>query len=223
LFRFFGLKFTALTVLLSVNFIAYANNISVLAVEYPPFTTANEESGGAAFVLLRQRTAHTNINWLPEIVPPARAYQRIAQSEWCASFYPAFGEDNYTRLALSTEPIDIGLVREASEDPFSWPSLDELQGKSIALLRTGSESEFVQQFTEAGMELIFVENIDAATKMVLLGRSDFAMMDSVTFANLDEQSAKQLQMSSKFLLSTPITLFVHSSCYRVLKQAFPKL
>ncbi|MFC3093434.1 hypothetical protein DRW07_04320 [Alteromonas sediminis] len=204
---------------------SYAANptASVLAVEYPPFTTNSEINEGIAFAVLRDRTRQSSINWVAEFVPPARAHKRIQQGDWCASFYPAFGDNKYTSLALTSDPIKIGLIRKTQRIPFSWADLEAFSGNSIALLRSGQDSVFVKQFEDAGMQVIFVENIDAAAKMVLLDRADFAMMDNVTYANLDKDIATQLQFSKNILISTPITLFVHVSCYRVLKQAFPQL
>lgn len=184
----------------------------VIAVEYPPFTSHSPTNPGIAFDLLTHLTASQNITWLPEILPPARAYKRVSEQDWCASFYPIFGENEYSEIQLTKNPIHIGLVRKRIPQPFTWQSLTELSGKTVAVLRAGDKSDFVKRLTDANLQPVFTENIQQAYQLVLKDRVDLAMIDNVTFSNLDAPLNNTLQMSQSFLLSTPVTLFVNHKC-----------
>ncbi|MBT1064588.1 transporter substrate-binding domain-containing protein [Bowmanella sp. Y26] len=189
---------------------AQYQSIEVLAVEYPPFTTITHPQGGLAFELLE--SAIPQRQWKPLFVPPKRAYASIDSGHWCASFYPANKTSDYFTVELSQQPIKIRLVRLSQTSSFGWTQLSELAGKSLALLRTGESSEFVQQFEDAEIPIVYVESVQAGLQMVLLNRVYMAMLDDISFAGLERDNKAKLQMSENTLLETPITLFVNKAC-----------
>lgn len=77
------------------------------------------------------------------------------------------------------------------------------------MLRTRENSVFVSQFIDAGLDVIFVENIETGIKMVKKSRVDFSLSDNLSFAQKNDQA---LQFSRNTLLVTPITLFINPNC-----------
>ncbi|GGO64693.1 hypothetical protein [Bowmanella pacifica] len=209
-----GLILTLLGILTSTTLaVAQHQTFEVLAVEYPPFTTPAHPKGGLAFELLEN--ANQDVTWKPLFVPPRRAYAIIDSGHWCASFYPSHKPQTHISIELSDQPIKIGLVRQKQPGKFSWADLNEFTGKSVALLRTKDSSAFVQQFQQAGLRPVFVESVQAGLQMVLLNRVDMAMLDDTSFAALSQSDKAKLQISAKWLLETPITLYVNRACLDV--------
>lgn len=182
---------------------------NVLAIEYPPFTTSQVRSNGIAFELLEKAALGDTIEWRAVYAPPRRAAEMIVSGEWCASFYPVDKSIQSRSITLSKSEVSIGLVRQAQPVPFTWTGLSELKGKSVALLRTRENSVFVSQFIDAGLDVIFVENIETGIKMVKKSRVDFSLSDNLSFAQKNDQA---LQFSRNTLLVTPITLFINPNC-----------
>lgn len=188
------------------------NIVNVIAVEYPPFTTNNDPEGGVAFELLNDLTSNKKIKWEPFFLPPKRAYKTIESGDWCASFYPIFGENEFKKYELGKDTIKIGLVRLSKPSPFTWLALDDLKGSIVALLRTGSNSNFSKKFQNSGMSIVYVETIQAAINMVLLQRVDIAMIDNISYSKLKPTQKKQLQLSNSSLFETKISLYVNNNC-----------
>jgi len=179
-------------------------------VEYPPFTSKNAAHGGLAFELLRH--AYPQLKFKPLILPPKRAYTKMKAGEWCLSFYPAPEGVVAEKIVLSKNQVVIGLVRVHQEKPFRWNQLSDLNGASIAMLRTDEASLLSRQFTAAGLNVIYAETIFQALGMVQRGRVDIAMFDNFNFAKLPETDRIKLQFSETYIIKTPVTLFTNPHC-----------
>jgi polar amino acid transport system substrate-binding protein len=188
------------------------NIVDVIAVEYPPFTTNNNPDGGIAFKLLNDFTSNNKIIWNPLFLPPKRAYKTIKSGNWCASFYPVQGNNNFKKYELDKGTIKIGLIQLAKPSPFIWSSLDELEGKSVAMLRTGSKSRLSMRFQNSNMNIVYVETIQAAIMMVILGRTDMAMIDNISFSKIESKYKNQLQLSKKPIFETQISIYINNRC-----------
>lgn len=200
---------TIIVALLLLPITSRAKTIDVLAIEYPPFTTSEESNNGIAFELLRKAALSDDITWRPVYAPPGRAAAIIRSGDWCASFYPADKSIKSQSIVLSKSEVSVGLVRLAKENTFIWQSLDELTGKSVALLRTKEDSAFSQQFTDVGLRVVFVEDIDTGMRLVKSGRVDYALSDNLSFA---QQNDDALQFSKSALVVTPVTLYLNPAC-----------
>jgi polar amino acid transport system substrate-binding protein len=187
-----------------------AKAVEVLAVEYPPFTSHREQDGGLAFQILR--SAYPQITFKPLFLPPKRAYTQIKSGNWCLSFYPAPQGVVAESIALSKNQLVIGLVRLQQQTSFRWSSLDELHGQTVAMLRTGEDSAFSQQFSSGGLQVVYAETVRQALELVLRGRADLAMFDSFNFARLAPAEKARLQFSENQLVQTPIRLFSNPHC-----------
>ncbi len=205
-----------LTLLLLIPFHSIASediqSIDVIAIEYPPFTTISQPNGGTAFEILNNISLDKKLKWHPIFLPPKRAYKVIESGDWCASFYPIFGQSKYTQYELNDKVIKIGLVRLSGEKPFTWSSLSELSGKSVALLRTGSNSDFEKRFKQAGLDIAYVETVQSAIQMVLLERVDTAMIDNISYSYLETKNKEKLQLSESSLIETKINIFINNKC-----------
>lgn len=190
--------------------------VDVLAVEYPPFTTSQVAGNGIAMSAFYQRFNEPQIKWRPQFVPPARAYYLIEKGDWCVSFYPIPDNILSTKITLSEQVIRIGLIRLKSEKQkssvFEWQTLTELSPASVAILRTGVNSVFIQRFQQANLKPVFVENVTSARYMLQYGRVDYAMLDNVSFENLPELEQQNIEFSLSSLIETPITVFVNPKC-----------
>lgn len=205
----------ATLILSSSNTIANSESptrVDVLAIEYHPFTTIKEATGGIAFELLNRKTKSSNIKWRPEFVPPKRAYQMINEQDWCASFYPIPDTQASNILELSDYSVAIGLVRKKQNTRFNWQTLGEFSGQSIALLRTGQDSPFAQQFVNSELNIVFVDSIYAAVQMVVLGRVELAMFDNYSFNQLEVNTRADLQFSETSLMKTQVKLYTNPNC-----------
>lgn len=200
-------------ILFSTSLIAKAvNKVDVLAVEYPPFTTLNQPSGGISFELLYKATKDLGIEWQPYFVPPKRAYKMVDEGNWCASFYPIHGNNAFIRYNLSDTPINIGLIRLLQEKPFAWNKLNEYSGKTIAVLSSGNDIYYAKMFEQAGLTMVQVQTVHAAVQMVILKRVDYAMVDNFSFESLESKNKNKLQFSESLILQTQPRIFINSNC-----------
>lgn len=195
-------------------------SIEVISVEYPPFTSLLMPSGGIAFELLKNISTN-NPTWEPIILPPARAGAMIQKGDWCVSFYPATKQGTYATLRLSETEVRLGLVRKKQTLPFEWTRLDELSGTTVAMLRTSQQSNYYQQYRDAGINVIPVETVESAIQMVLLDRVDYAFADDVSFFSLEKANKQKLQFSDSTLQSLPVTAYVNLSCTTQLQEFLP--
>ncbi|QOL26332.1 transporter substrate-binding domain-containing protein [Thalassotalea sp. LPB0316] len=205
--------------LFSYHLAAETFSLEVVAVEYPPFTTLNNKSGGIAFELLESRLANSHVTASPLFLPPARAARYLSEGPWCASFYPIRNTNDYKSFALSQEKVKIGLVRLKQQGDFAWTALEQLKGQTVALLRTSDNSTFLQEFENAGIEVAFAESPQAIVMMVLLSRVDLGLADSWSFESLEAENKAKLQFSTTSLFETPITLHVHDRCITQYQKA----
>lgn len=192
--------------------IANTDSFEVVAIEYPPFTTVTEHTGGIAFELLENRQAGKNLTLKPLFLPPARASRYLRENDWCSTFYPPPENEDFIEYELSEKNVHVGLLRLKQTDDFTWTSLSQLEGQSAAILRTSVDSEFTQRFIDAGIEVTFAESPQAIIIMVLLSRVDFGLADSWSFERLESENKAKLQFSKTSLIELPVTLYVHRRC-----------
>ena len=182
----------------------------VLAVEYPPFTTINKNNYGLSFELLAE--AFPEQKFTPEFLPPKRALKRISNGDWCLSFYPATHISTFEIIQLSVNKVKIGLIKKRDIGDFTWESLEEMSGASVALLRSSSISVFVEQFTNANLKIIYVESIKQGMELVKKQRVKFSIFDNYNYESLSKSDKEHLQFSDTYLIEIPIVLFVNPDC-----------
>jgi polar amino acid transport system substrate-binding protein len=199
-----------ITVFFIATLCEQVNAKDVIAVEYPPFTTGQEDEGGLAFSILLQ--AFPNAGFVPVILPPKRALVQLSNGQWCYSFYPPPKGVSTNKITLTKNEVVIGLVRLKQEVAFKWSSLSSFNGLTVAILRSDENSEFSRQFTEAGLNVVYVETVSQGLSLVSLKRADFSLYDNYNYGLLSDTIKSSLQFSEVALLTTPITLFVNPEC-----------
>ena len=85
----------------------------------------------------------------------------------------------------------------------------------ICFLRSPITSSWVNQFSDANMDVTFLETIDAALQLFTLGRLDFAMSDTY-FLHVNERMNSQVSENS--LLDTNIHVYIHPRCSQGLES-----
>ncbi len=201
-----------LTILLSYPSGGKEEFVDVIAVEFPPISSLSIKDAGLAFQLLRQHTPDSAIHWVPLFLPPGRAAYTIKSGEWCASFYPVFDESSSQVIRLSQMPLRFGLIRMKKPSKFEWDSYDEFASKSIAVLRGDEDIPLYRSLTDAGARLAFVEKFQTGAQMVLLGRTEMALVDELTYINMEQNNKAKLQFSQRPLVEMHIDLYLNNNC-----------
>lgn len=189
-------------------------HIRVLAIEYPPFTSAGTDGDGLSFRLLNQLLKPYNWYAGAEYLPPARAPLAVNKSSgWLASFFPARADSEHAQvITLAPAAIRMGLFRQRQQTPFRWSSLDELKGKTLATIRSGSAGAFITPFIDAGMQPVFVNNLDQGILMLAEGRVDYVLSVEDTgwyYAGLHKLDVNRLQFSDTIISTFPHVVYVN--------------
>lgn len=202
--------------LLMSSFYVASQNVDVIAIEYPPYTSQTEPHYGLSFYALTQHFKQQKITFTPLFLPPARAAYHLKSTKWCLSFYPPLEQNTYPEIVLNEHVVKLGLYRKAKATPFTWESLNELSGKKIAMLRSNNRlSELMNQFINANIEQIFVESVAQGLMLLDKDRVDYAFSDLAG----GNYNIKQLglnhndfQFSSSYLLETKIKVWRNPNC-----------
>lgn len=194
-----------------------AEQLTVLAIEYPPYTSAKALAGGTAFDLLREQLSASGLEVRPQFVPPARASYYLERGQWCASFYPpAVMQTNIEIHRLSEQGVRLGLFRRQQPEAFSWQRLAELDGRRVAILRrSGTHSLLLDQLREAGLVAVFTESVLQGFRMLSEGRVDLVFGDQLSGQHAIREAGldgSQFQFSEAALLTVPLQIFINSDC-----------
>lgn len=217
-----GKWLVAIVLIASFNLWAAPAEIKVIAVEYPPFTSSNEEGYGIGVKLLNQYLKQRyDINTVVQILPPARAQQVVKSDQWCLSFYPPEEKAKFQFITLSEQKIGLGLYRKTQPTPFKWQHLSEFKGKSIAVLNYREQGELEQLFTSAGLNVIKVETTEQGLRMLARGRLDFVFSTKANsyLDSLDELEKSQFQFSEQHFFEVEIGVYRNPKCDAELEQA----
>lgn len=192
--------------------------LTVIALEYPPFTTESQADRGSSFRALQGYILKNDLDLQvePLFLPPARAQSKIISGNWCASFYPPpdIVSDRGTFVQLSDTIVSLGLYRRRKPEPFVWNDLSELGGGKVALLRSKVEGSFLQQFLNAGLIVEFVGDVSIGLKMLSKGRVDYAFGDSdaLNVISLPKEMRDGLQFSSSHIIDVQVGIFLNPIC-----------
>lgn len=204
--------------LVNISSSLLAEELEVLALEYPPFTTQQDPSGGICFQYLAEHELFKGRSrkFKPVFVPPARAEALLAKATYCMAFYPPrSNHEDFAFFPLKDKSVRLGFIRKKQSEDFRWTSLDELKGKSMAILRSNIKSPFLSDLISAGLQPAYVESIAQGLRMLKAGRVDYAFGDETTLSfhersiGLDVQN---YQFSETSLLEVPIGFYYRLSC-----------
>ncbi|QFU23622.1 hypothetical protein FM038_016535 [Shewanella eurypsychrophilus] len=195
---------------------ASAAQLSVIAIDYPPFTSKSEPRDGIAFALLSDSLKGSDLLPVPAYWSPARAHKLVQKGDWCASFYPPLKpDDNSIIIGLGEEPIRLGLFRHRQQSAFKWDTLTELEGKKVAYLRALSRDGIGKDMTDAGMEIFNVETVKQGLMLLDRGRVDYAFGDSISGPLIMKSlniSPETYQFSSSIFRELPVGIWLNLKC-----------
>lgn len=183
--------------------------VSVLALEYPPYTSQQSESLGISFVALRKKLAPLGVEPEAIFLPPARAGMHMESREWCFSFYPPnIKSDNYQFIQLDTKPIALSFYRWRQPEAFDWQALNELAGLRVAMLRSFNRGGLYKVMLEAGLEVIDVNSLSQGFSFLDKRRVDLVFADEYGGAYIMAQLGMDVEKVQ--FAQTPLTeTFLH--------------
>ncbi len=193
------------------------DNISVIAVEYPPYTSEHMPDNGVTFKLLKDYSKqYFERDIQPVFLPPARAQAVMKSGNWCLSFVPPAESANV--IPISDAEIILSFFRFKTEREFKWQSLSELKGQTVAMLRTLEQGEIAKKMTQAGMEIVRVDSLSQGMNMVLKKRVDywFTTQNTPQALNADEAAQQNLQFAETPLMVVQPRIFYSERCKKEL-------
>ncbi len=211
-------RFIAALLLLLAGAVCRAQAVAlhVLAIEYPPYTSAMAPNYGLAFAKLSQMLAGSDLQVQPRFYSPARAHREVREGHWCASFYPASPSATQIALvALDQQPIDLGLYRRLQPEAFRWSSLQALAGSRIAYYRAQQRDGLGQALEDAGVELFEITTYRQGLQLLQHGRVDYVFGDRSTgqmlMAELGMEPTRY-QFSETLFASVTLQVWINLAC-----------
>lgn len=191
--------------------------VDVLAIEYPPFTGMGLPGHGLSFRLLQAYAQkHMKVDVRPKFLPPARVQVLLREGEWCLSFYPPKGNNVELSgfMPLSDQWVDLGLFRRARTDRFFWNELEDLHGGKVAIFRTATLGKLHTRFWQAGLDLVFIDHLEQAFKLLINNRVDYVFADRFAAENVSyaQKYLTELQFGETILTKTRVGFFYNVSC-----------
>lgn len=154
--------------------IGHRNVASVIVIEYPPFITQQQPDFGTSFRILTEQLAGHGWQAKPVFLPPARAAQRLLDSnDWLLSFYPPASA--IPPVVLKSAAIKYSLFRRSRPEPFRWQNPVELGSGVLVVTRQLPGSKELDYFRTADLQVVYVNQIEQAVQMLLAGRADYML------------------------------------------------
>ncbi|GGA94547.1 transporter substrate-binding domain-containing protein [Agarivorans gilvus] len=179
----------------------------VLAIEYPPFTTEEHPDGGLLMAELTAKTAPYALLPKPIFMPLVRVQRTLQEGDWCASFAPPLGFENYPSVATSLERLTFHLYRVKQKAPFQWQTFSELKGREVALIRSMEGTIVTQELLQSGIRPIYVNSLAQALKMAAKMRVDYALADEYSYQYYQQQGV----LGGRFLEASEQTIYEFES------------
>lgn len=190
--------------------------VRVISVEYPPYTSKHMDGYGNVTRLLSEYAAdNLAVDVIPRFVPPARAHKIIQDGDWCLSTYPPKRNAKKARFVpLSNEKVILTLIRLTKNEAFEWQQLSDLEGGVVAIMRTKTQSLVQKEITNSGLKLVYVGTVEQGLSMLLKRRVDFVFGDKNVILNtkVGQENKKKLQISNTSLYEANIGFFYNIDC-----------
>lgn len=212
------LKLVSILILCIFTTLVRGEDIEVLAVEYPPFTTETDIEGGLCFHYLNEfsETFLNGKQFSRVFVPPARAEALLSDNQFCMAFYPPKkNQELYSFMPLKDEKVKLGLIRGKQKNEFSWQNLSELKGKRIAVLRSNLKSPLIKSLETNNIHLEYVEQIAQGLAMLDRDHVDFVFGDNASLEHITEKngkSAEAYQFSKTAFMEAQIGFHYKKDC-----------
>jgi len=189
--------------------------LKVTAMDYPPYTAEYLPGYGHSFVALQKALAGSDWQAEPLFLPPARASSWLEkQDDWLISIFPPGSMAGVELIALPGERIPFSLFRLRQSGDFKWGSLSELAGKSVIMTRTPGETKNIEAYRKAGLEPIFVNDIEQGMKMLRNQRGDYLLTTLATghfYAKQLDIPLQNIQFAETIIRWFPYTIYLNKS------------
>ena len=202
----FGLLFTiALT---STDSYQAKDKLTVLAIEYPPFTSAKVSDANLSRDLLKSYFNNSSLELEFRVLPLSRGLKLMSEGKWEASLIPInkeIGQD-YCSLTYSKDELTYSIISKAEYESL------ELKGAKIATLKSREDSQYIKKLTKLGLNIVPVNNYNQLFKLLEAGRVQF--ITGVVSQNrvvLPSSSSSNTFVEIKALSEIPLALYVNSS------------
>ena len=217
--------------MLSTNISADAvrTSMKVIAMDYPPYTSPELPESGLAFTALGRVLADSQWQFTPEFLPPARAATELSddQSWLLSAFPPPDIEKHIEIIELPGINIPFSLFRLHQPGKFQWDDLSELAGSTLIVTRTLKESTSIDKYRQAGLELLFVNDIEQGIKILRKGRADYLLsaLDTVRYYSSKMGiREKEIQFAETIIRHYPYTFYLnhlHPQANQLRKDLIP--
>lgn len=199
--------------LCTLNAYSSVHKVDVIAIDYPPFTSAALSNNGLAFELLNRRLSHLNlIEFRARYLPPARAQTELTKPDWCLSFYPPVSSEFIERIPLSEDKVLLGFV--SKQKLVNWQNFNFFKRKRLAMLRATITEGMQGRLKQAGATIVPVETVEQGINLLLKGRVDFAFTDNMSFLEKQKTNKEyaQLAFANTSLLEVQLGVYFNTQC-----------
>ncbi|MDD8060900.1 MULTISPECIES: hypothetical protein [Shewanella] len=194
-------------------FASPAQDIDVIAFEYPPYLTQHSADQGEAVVLLRRAFAYSALIPQVSFINSRAGQNHLANNEWCLSFLPPQKPTKqHLQIILDDTTIPLTLFRLAEPQVFIG---NELADKVIAHLPIAVDDRKIRSFTGSGATLKLVDTIEQGVSLLLAQQVDYIYSDQEAI-NAASQTlnfpAILLQDSAMVFYQFPIAVWLNTQC-----------
>lgn len=190
--------------------------VTVIAVEYAPYTSYRLPDNGASFRFLNQllHQYDSAVSVQAKFYPAARAERVLESQDWEASFYPpgmAY-KAYYRNIELTELPLKLSLFRvNQGEKPFRWRHLTDLKGR-VVFVRRLSRGPIRDAFASAGLEVISTDDLEQGFRLLKKGRAEYIFAEyraGLQAASLAGLKQNNIQFAQNVLMSVPLNIWVN--------------
>ncbi|GGB44917.1 hypothetical protein K8B83_00370 [Shewanella inventionis] len=194
-------------------FVSHAQEIDVIAFEYPPYLTQHTSEQGEVVVLLKRAFAYSAFSPKITFISSRDAQKYITQKKWCLSFIPPqTPAKQHLQVILADKTIPLTLFRLAEPQVFIG---NELKNKVIAHLPLSLDDRKVRSFAKAGAKLTLVDTIEQGVSLLLNQEVDYVYGDqqAIDYASNNLNfPAMLLQDSAMVFYQFPMAVWLNSQC-----------
>ena len=192
---------------------SHAQDIEVIAFEYPPYLTQHSTDQGEAVALLQHAFAYSAFSPKIRFINNRDAQQYVNNRKWCLSFIPPQSPTKqHLQVILADNTLPLTLFRLAEPQVFIG---NELKDKVIAHLPISLGDNKVRAFVDSGAQLAPVDTIEQGISLLLNQEVDYVYGDqqAIDFASKKLNfPAMLLQDSATVFYHFPISVWLNTQC-----------
>ena len=183
------------------------DKLSVLAIEYPPFTSAKISDDNLSRDLLSNYLKESALEIELKVLPLSRVLKLVNEGKWQASFVPVNDEleQDFCTLTYSNDELTYSIISMAENQGMA------LEGAKIATLNSRDGSPYTKLLTDLGLKIVPVNDYHQLFKLLDAGRVQFitgVVSDNQIILPSKKSSEKYVEV--KVLSKLPLALYVNA-------------